>query len=412
MYIAQKRVSAAVFDNWQNRYVEALGDASEVAKRAALEDNRIDDLMDEMEHGLELLGATAIEDKLQDGVPTAISKLAEAGINIWVLTGDKEATAINIGFARELLHNDMDLIIANDELCKNQAEVLQMLDDKAAEVEEQDEEVAGDALHETGVRKDELHAQGLNRLSDLTGLLPGGARPQAPPSSPSRRKGSRTSNMGLLGAQATADDINSNARLSALGDHGHKKADSLLGHTIKATAVARERALVIDGPVLIHALSSPRGREALLRIGTRCKAVVACRVSPKQKAEVVQLVQDNVPDVTSLSIGDGANDVPMIKAATVGVGISGQEGMQAVNSSDFAIAQFRFLCPLLLVHGRWNYSRVAKLVLYTFYKNVVYNISMFLYAVYASGSGTMFYVSDYPTAILPLILAALIIAVV
>ena len=106
--------------------------------------------------------------------------------------------------------------------------------------------------------------------------------------------------------------------------------------------MARERALVIDGPVLLHALGSQRGREALLRIGTRCKAVVACRVSPKQKAEVVQLVQDNVPDVTTLSIGDGANDVPMIKAATVGIGISGQEGMQAVNSSDFAIAQFRF----------------------------------------------------------------------
>ena len=80
--------------------------------------------------------------------------------------------------------------------------------------------------------------------------------------------------------------------------------------------MARERALVIDGPVLLHALGSQRGREALLRIGTRCKAVVACRVSPKQKAEVVQLVQDNVPDVTTLSIGDGANDVPMIKAAT------------------------------------------------------------------------------------------------
>ena len=58
--------------------------------------------------------------------------------------------------------------------------------------------------------------------------------------------------------------------------------------------------------------------------------------------------------------GDGANDVNMIQTAHVGVGISGQEGVQAVNSSDYAIAQFKFLKPLLLVHGRANYKRVAK----------------------------------------------------
>ena len=62
----------------------------------------------------------------------------------------------------------------------------------------------------------------------------------------------------------------------------------------------------------------------------------------------------------TLSIGDGANDVSMIQAAHVGVGISGQEGMQAVMASDFAIAQFRFLTDLLLVHGRWSYMRLCK----------------------------------------------------
>lgn len=59
----------------------------------------------------------------------------------------------------------------------------------------------------------------------------------------------------------------------------------------------------------------------------------------------------------TLAIGDGANDVSMIQAADVGVGISGEEGLQAVNSSDYAIAQFRFLKRLLLVHGHWSYYR-------------------------------------------------------
>ena len=79
-----------------------------------------------------------------------------------------------------------------------------------------------------------------------------------------------------------------------------------------------------------------------------------------------------VPGVRTLSIGDGANDVAMIQEAHVGVGIRGEEGLQAVNASDFAIAQFRFLSVLLLKHGRFNYVRMCRVVRYMFYKNVRY----------------------------------------
>lgn len=72
--------------------------------------------------------------------------------------------------------------------------------------------------------------------------------------------------------------------------------------------------------------------------------------------------------ITTLAIGDGANDVGMIQKAHVGIGMSGMEGMQAVMASDFAIAQFKFLAKLLLVHGRWNYLRMSRLVPYMFYK--------------------------------------------
>ena len=70
-----------------------------------------------------------------------------------------------------------------------------------------------------------------------------------------------------------------------------------------------------------------------------------------QKALVVKMVKDGLGKVC-LSIGDGANDVPMIQAAHIGVGISGFEGLQAVMASDFAIAQFHFLKRLLLVRSR------------------------------------------------------------
>lgn len=117
-------------------------------------------------------------------------------------------------------------------------------------------------------------------------------------------------------------------------------------------------ALVIDGRCLMHALD-PKLRGTLLQLSMLCKAVVCCRVSPLQKAQVTNLIKDEAKKIT-LSIGDGANDVSMIQAAHIGVGISGMEGMQAVMASDFAIAQFRFLTDLLLVHGRWSYIRISK----------------------------------------------------
>lgn len=81
---------------------------------------------------------------------------------------------------------------------------------------------------------------------------------------------------------------------------------------------------------------------------------------------MTRLVRKGAQRIT-LSIGDGANDVGMIQAAHVGVGISGMEGMQAVMASDFAIAQFRFLTDLLLVHGRWSYLRICKVICLTFF---------------------------------------------
>lgn len=80
-----------------------------------------------------------------------------------------------------------------------------------------------------------------------------------------------------------------------------------------------------------------------------------------------------------LAIGDGANDVSMIQAADIGVGISGKEGLQAVMASDYSIGQFRFLSKLLLVHGRWAYMRTSELIFGYFYKNSVWLFVLFWY---------------------------------
>uniref|UniRef100_A0AAY4DEU7 Phospholipid-transporting ATPase n=1 Tax=Denticeps clupeoides TaxID=299321 RepID=A0AAY4DEU7_9TELE len=238
---------------------------------------------------LQLLGATAIEDKLQDKVPETIETLIKADIKIWILTGDKQETAINIGHSCKLLTKNMGLLVINEETL--------------------------DGTRET--------------LSHHCGML---------------------------------------------GDALHKENDF---------------ALVIDGKTLKYALTFG-ARQYFMDLALSCKAVICCRVSPMQKSEVVEMVKKQVRVIT-LAIGDGANDVGMIQMAHVGVGISGKEGLQAANSSDYSIAQFKYLKNLLLVHGAWNYNRVAKCILYCFYKNIVLYIIEIWFAFVNGFSGQILF---------------------
>uniref|UniRef100_A0A672RS04 Phospholipid-transporting ATPase n=1 Tax=Sinocyclocheilus grahami TaxID=75366 RepID=A0A672RS04_SINGR len=150
-----------------------------------------------------------------------------------------------------------------------------------------------------------------------------------------------------------------------------------------------ELALIIDGQTLKYALSF-EVRQVFLDLALSCKAVICCRVSPLQKSEIVDMVKKHVKAIT-LAIGDGANDVGMIQTAHVGVGISGNEGMQATNSSDYSIAQFSYLEKLLLVHGAWSYNRVTKCILYCFYKNVVLYIIELWFAFVNGFSGQILF---------------------
>jgi phospholipid-translocating ATPase len=143
-------------------------------------------------------------------------------------------------------------------------------------------------------------------------------------------------------------------------------------------------AIIINGHSLVHCLH-PQLERLFLEVVMQCKSVICCRVTPLQKALVVELIKKNRHAVT-LAIGDGANDVSMIKAAHIGVGISGQEGMQAVLASDYSIAQFRFLERLLLVHGRWSYYRMCSFLRYFFNKNFAFTLCHFWYAFFCGFS--------------------------
>lgn len=152
--------------------------------------------------------------------------------------------------------------------------------------------------------------------------------------------------------------------------------------------------LIIDGSSLRHTFEEEFTKDLLLELSTRCKAVVCCRTSPLQKAQIVRLVKDGL-GVMCLAIGDGANDVSMIQAADIGVGVAGEEGLQAVNSSDYAIGQFRFLNRLLLVHGNWSYMRNSSMICNFFYKEIIGIAILFWFQFYSGFSATTVYEYTY-----------------
>ncbi len=155
------------------------------------------------------------------------------------------------------------------------------------------------------------------------------------------------------------------------------------------TGSGAEIALLVDGISLEGLWASADLKQRFVESIQAIPTVIACRVSPLQKAALVRMIKAAPGSPITLAIGDGANDVGMIHAARVGVEISGKEGRHAANSADFAISQFRFIVTLLFEHGRYNYIRCSKLVLYSFFKNLLLVSILFYYCTYSGFSGTV-----------------------
>nr|XP_055135052.1 probable phospholipid-transporting ATPase IM isoform X4 [Symphalangus syndactylus] len=317
------RTLAIAYRDLDDKYFKEWHKMLEDANAATEErDERIAGLYEEIERDLLLLGATAVEDKLQEGVIETVTSLSLANIKIWVLTGDKQETAINIGYACNMLTDDMN-------------DVFVIAGNNAVEVKEE-------------LRKAKQNLFGQNRNFS----------------------------------------------------NGHvvcEKKQQLELDSIVEETITGDYALIINGHSLAHALESDVKND-LLELACMCKTVVCCRVTPLQKAQVVELVKKYRNAVT-LAIGDGANDVSMIKSAHIGVGISGQEGLQAVLASDYSFAQFRYLQRLLFVHGRWSYFRMCKFLCYFFYKNFAFTLVHFWFGFFCGFSAQIALDTSYWTFI-------------
>ncbi|PAV85771.1 hypothetical protein WR25_25080 isoform B [Diploscapter pachys] len=322
--LAYRDIDQPFFEQWIKKQHEAAVSLDDREKK-------LDQVYEEMEKDMILLGATAIEDKLQEGVPDTIAHLAEANIKIWVLTGDKTETAINIAYSCRLLTDEMKEIVVIDGKTEEEVEV-QLKHTKTT----------------------------FERILDVPAAT-------SPISSPPRVEIETIHD----------DDFNPHS-------YEHNLVNPTVVEEMERIPEGDGVSLVINGESLGYALT-PRLEKTFLDVATMCMAVICCRVTPLQKALVVDLVKRNKKAVT-LSIGDGANDVSMIKTAHIGVGISGQEGMQAVLASDYSIGQFKYLERLLLVHGRWSYIRMSKFLRYFFYKNFTLTLTMFWYSFFCGYS--------------------------
>eukprot|EP01116_Phalansterium_solitarium_P015177 TRINITY_DN3338_c0_g1_i1.p1 TRINITY_DN3338_c0_g1~~TRINITY_DN3338_c0_g1_i1.p1 ORF type:complete len:1375 (+),score=593.47 TRINITY_DN3338_c0_g1_i1:69-4193(+) len=292
LIVGSKVLSEDDYAKFNREFVAA---SASVANR----EEQVEAVADKMERGLRLVGATAVEDRLQDGVPETLAYLLKAGIKIWMITGDKQETAINIGHSSRLLSTEQLLVV-----------------------------VDGDS-----------------------------------------------------------------------SDAARKQIDA--GNAAKAS---ENIGLVINGASLAFCLLDHK--DQFVKLCFRATSVVVCRATPLQKAQIVNLVKENDKTVVTLAIGDGANDVSMIQAGHIGIGIFGKEGTQAARASDYALQQFSHLRRLLTIHGRYGLIRNSGLIQMSLYKNIAFFYALFWFSFYNGFSGQSI-IDDWIVTVFNIVIAAL-----
>ena len=293
LMVAYRELSEEEYNNFDDAFKLAMNNPEE-------KDKLLKDAFALVENNYFLLGATAIEDKLQDNISDVLFSFIEAGIKIWVLTGDKMDTAKSIAYSCKLLDHSF-IIFQFDSFC------IEDKSDASMKIRENLKQFFKTYYSENEKEKNNKYGL-IVSLNELNMIL------------------------------------------------GNQELENIF-----------------------------------YSLAIKCNTVLCCRVSPKQKAQMVNLVKHRLPEVTTLAIGDGANDVNMITTASIGIGIMGVEGLQAARASDYCISEFQFLKRLLFVHGRESYRKNSFIVCYNFYKNFLFVFPQFWFGFTNYFSGQYLY---------------------
>ncbi|BES92850.1 cation-transporting atpase [Nesidiocoris tenuis] len=274
LVVAKKPLTMEQYLDFESKYNKAKAVSTDRSGTMA-------NIIAQLERDMELVCVTGVEDRLQENVKTTLETLHNAGVKIWMLTGDKLETAICIAKSSMLVSRNEELFVFDNVTCRTEAH----------------------------------------------------------------------------------DQINA----------ARKKQNCVI---------------VLTGSTLEYCLNFYKSE--FMDLACRSPSVVCCRCSPTQKALVVTLIQEHTGKRTA-AVGDGGNDVSMIQAADVGIGIAGKEGQQASLAADFSITEFSSLLRLLLVHGRYSYKRSASLSQFVIHRGLIISTMQAIFsAVFYFSSVSLF----------------------
>jgi magnesium-transporting ATPase (P-type) len=389
-----------------------------------------------LEKDVDIVGTTAVEDKLQDEVPQTLEFCIQASIVVWMLTGDKRETAVTIAHTSGLVsqdyadcvcHLDVSDIVEEETLLKQQKQYEERARAKKANAAgestnsssgDEDDDVDNVSVSPSPTSGKPSNSQNNNNnsinksieVSSVTQPLPDlscGTRSTVPQTARTAAgdvdgvahkcdptlpvEGAAEEEVGGLGTATTATSAGRQtggsflerkvARIEAQLTAAEEKCAE--GEEVFGTHTV---VVVVDGKTLDFIFQDNSRARRFFLLGSRCRSAVCCRMTPLQKAKIVRMFKRNM-NAVALAIGDGANDVSMIQESSIGVGIMGLEGSQAELASDYAIPKFRFLKRLLFVHGRFSVFREAHCIVYSLYKNVIVTVGMIAYQFYTCYSG-------------------------
>ena len=297
LFVAMRILSEKEYENFSNELTKAKMETEKKKEKVSL-------CYSMVESNLTLIGATIVEDKLQENVSEVIKDLRLSGIKIWMLTGDKLSTAYNIGLSCNLISKDMKVFkIEGKNMIKNE----------------------------------------------------------------------------------NLEDTNKEERVQVLVDF-IKEFSHFKGYS-NSLVKTPKFSILVDEKALHTINESEEIAKMFLNVAKDAITVICCRVSPLQKSQVVKMMKNFDKTKITLAIGDGGNDVSMIMEAHIGIGIYGEEGLRAAQSSDYAIGEFQILRRLLFFHGSLNLMRNSEMIIYFFYKNFVFTVVHFFFGFLNDFSG-------------------------
>ena len=356
---AYRIISATDYTEWERKFTEA--------KKKYVQDKSaktlIDDLVAELENKLTFSGVTALEDKLQDEVADTVADLTDAGIKIWVLTGDKMSTAISIAKSCNLFEDSTKIVkveSGSEEEVKNRLldikSELDRLNNSPVSSFRQVSRLSVSSKEERGLIANGKDKELLEKLIETTLIADEDKRVMTE----------------LWNVMRNDDKI-------------EQMTASYLGRAMNIEVDNSNIGLVLEEKA-ITAVLQEGNFEILKEIFDKCRSVICCRCSPLQKSAVVERIKQ-ATSATCLAIGDGGNDVNMIKEANIGVGIFGKEGLQAAFNADYAFCQFKYLRPLVLRHGRLSLYRNSYFYYFFFFKNMIWTVPALYFLLFCGYSG-------------------------